>query len=92
MSAVSCELMRSLTSSIFCRKLTLKPAGNSCSRVMAQKPSGKWDKVAGEAYAKIEWDEYAELPTGLGLSTISGLTMLMRDDRDRLAFSRLGGT
>lgn len=56
-----------------------------------KKPSGKWDKVAGETYAKITWDDYAELPTGLGLTTISGLTMLMQDNKDRLAFSKLGG-
>ena len=62
------------------------------AQIEIRKPSGKWDKVAGETYAKIEWDEYAELPTGLGLSTISGLTMLMRDNKDRLAFSKLGGT
>lgn len=62
------------------------------AQIEIKKPSGKWDKVAGETYAKIEWDEYAELPTGLGLSTISGLTMLMRDNKDRLAFSKLGGT
>lgn len=54
-----------------------------------KKPSGKWDKVASEAYAKIAYDEYAELPTNLGLSTISGLTMLMRDNKDRLAFAKL---
>ena len=63
-----------------------------CKATVAQieirKPSGKWEKVAGEAYGKITWDEYAELPTGLGLTTISGLTMLMRDNKDRLALAR----
>lgn len=58
------------------------------AQIEIKKPSGKWDKVAGESYAKITWDEYAELPTGLGLNTISGLTMLMRDNKDRLAFSK----
>lgn len=53
-----------------------------------RKPSGKWEKVASESYAKIVWDEHAELPTSLGLNTISGLTMLMRDNKDRLAFSK----
>lgn len=61
------------------------------AQIEIRKPSGKWDKVAGEAYPKITYDEYAELPTGLGLSTISGLTMLMRDNQDRLAFSKLSG-
>jgi hypothetical protein len=55
-----------------------------------KKPSGKWDKVASESYAKITYDDYAELPTNLGLSTISGLTMLMQDNKDRLAFAKLG--
>ena len=60
------------------------------AQIEIKKPSGKWDKVAGEAYAKIEFDEYAELPTNLGLATISGLTALMRDNKDRLAFSKFG--
>jgi hypothetical protein len=55
-----------------------------------KKPSGKWDKVASESYSKITYDDYAELPTNLGLSTISGLTMLMQDNKDRLAFAKLG--
>lgn len=54
-----------------------------------KKPSGKWDKVASESYSKIAYDDYAELPTNLGLSTISGLTMLMQDNKDRLAFAKL---
>jgi len=54
-----------------------------------KKPSGKWDKVTSESYSKIEYDEYAELPTNLGLQTISGLTMLMRDNKDRQAFAKL---
>ena len=60
------------------------------AQVEIKKPSGKWEKVAGEAYAKIAFDEYAELPTNLGLGTISGLTALMRDNKDRLAFSKFG--
>jgi hypothetical protein len=61
------------------------------AQIEIKKPSGKWDKVAAEAYGKITYDDYAELPTGLGLSTISGLTMLMQDNKDRLAFSKLSG-
>ena len=56
-----------------------------------KKPSGKWEKVAGESYGKIALGEYSELPSGLGLTTISGLTMLMQDDKDRLAFAKLSG-
>jgi hypothetical protein len=56
-----------------------------------KKPSGKWDKVKSEAYDKIAYDDHAELPRGIGLTTISGLTMLMQDNKDRLAFSKLSG-
>ena len=56
-----------------------------------KKPSGKWDKVKSESYDKIVYDEDAELPRGIGLTTISGLTKLMRDNKDRLAFSKLSG-
>ena len=60
------------------------------AQIEIKKPSGKWDKVAAESYAKITFDEHAELPTNLGLSTISGLTALMRDNKDRLAFAKFG--
>ena len=60
------------------------------AQIEIKKPSGKWEKVAGESYTKIVYDEDAELPTGLGLATISGLTMLMRDNKDRLAFAKFG--
>jgi hypothetical protein len=59
------------------------------AQIEIKKPSGKWEKVSGESYAKITYDDYAELPTGIGLDTISGLTMLMRDNKDRMAFSKL---
>ena len=58
-------------------------------QIEIKKPSGKWDKVASESYAKIAYDDHAELPTGLNLATISGLTMLMQDNKDRLAFAKL---
>jgi hypothetical protein len=59
------------------------------AQIEIKKPSGKWEKVASESYAKIAYDEHAELPTGIGLATISGLTMLMRDNKDRQAFAGL---
>jgi hypothetical protein len=59
------------------------------AQIEIKKPSGKWEKVASESYDKISYDDYAELPTGLGLTTISGLTMLMQDNKDRRAFSNL---
>ena len=62
------------------------------AQIEIKKPSGKWEKVAGESYAKIAYDEHAELPQGIGLTTISGLTMLMQDNKDRLVFAKLGKT
>ncbi len=62
------------------------------AQIEIKKPSGKWEKVAGESYTKITYDDYAEIPGGLGLDTISGLTMLMRDNKDRQAFAKLKTT
>ena len=59
------------------------------AQIEIKKPSGKWEKIASESYAKIDFDDYAELPTGLGLSTVSGLTMLMQNNKDRLTFAKL---
>ncbi len=56
-----------------------------------KKPAGKWEKVAGESYSKIMPDPDNGIPTGLGLTTISGLTMLMRDNKDRQVFAKLNG-
>jgi hypothetical protein len=54
-----------------------------------KKPAGKWEKVAGESYAKIVADPETGMPGGLGLTTISGLTKLMQDNKDRLVFAKL---
>jgi hypothetical protein len=56
-----------------------------------KKPTGKWEKVAGESYSKIAADPETGMPGGLGLSTIAGLTRLMQDNKDRLVFARLKG-
>jgi hypothetical protein len=56
-----------------------------------KKPAGKWEKVAGESYSKIAADPESGTPSGLGLSTIAGLTKLMQDNKDRLVFARLKG-
>ena len=58
-------------------------------QIEIKKPTGKWDKVAGESYAKVEFDDYAEQPTNLGLSTITGLTRLMQDNKDTDQAGRL---
>ena len=58
--------------------------------VEIKKPAGKWEKVSNESYGKIQPDPETGMPGGLGLGTISGLTMLMRDNKDRMVFSRMG--
>ena len=54
-----------------------------------KKPAGKWEKVSGESYAKIVPDPETGMPSGLGLGTITGLTLLMQDNKDRQMFARL---
>jgi hypothetical protein len=56
-----------------------------------KKPAGKWEKVAGQSYARIQADADTGLPMNLGLDTIPGFTMLMRENKDRLAFARMSG-
>jgi hypothetical protein len=56
-----------------------------------KKPAGKWEKVAGAAYGKIQPDPETGLPLGLGLDTIPGFAMLMRENKDRLVFAGMTG-
>lgn len=56
-----------------------------------KKPAGKWDRIAGEAYAKILLDPETEMPSGLGMQAIPGLRMLMRENRDQQVFAAMGG-
>ncbi len=56
-----------------------------------KKPAGKWEKMSGQSYAKIEPDADTGLPLGLGLDTIPGFTMLMRENQDRMMMAKLGG-
>ena len=57
-----------------------------------KKPAGKWEKVSGQPYAKVQVDPDTELPHGLGFETIPSFTALMRDNKDRLTFARMTGT
>ena len=59
--------------------------------VEAKKPAGKWEKVAGAAYAQIEPDPEDGLPRGLGLERIPSIGMLMQDNKDRMVFARMTG-
>ena len=55
--------------------------------VEVKKPAGKWEKSAGEAYAKVTADPETGMPQGLGFETIPGFTMLMRDNKDQMVFA-----
>jgi hypothetical protein len=59
--------------------------------VEIKKPAGKWEKVSGESYSKITADPETGMPSGLGLGTISGLTLLMQSNKDRQMMARIGG-
>ena len=56
-----------------------------------KKPAGKWDKVASQSYSKIAADPDTGMPDGLDLAKISGLTLLMQDNKDRMVFGKLTG-
>jgi hypothetical protein len=55
-----------------------------------KKPAGKWEKVGGEAYAKITPDEQDGPPHGLGFQQVPSISMLMQENRDRMVFARFG--
>ena len=59
--------------------------------VEIKKPAGKWEKVSGESYSKIMPDPDDGTPGGLGLATLSGLSQLMQDNKDRQMLARIGG-
>ena len=56
-----------------------------------KKPAGKWEKVSGAPYDKVEPDPDTGLPRGLGLDTVPGFAMLMRENKDRMVFARMTG-
>jgi hypothetical protein len=68
-------------------RLSLKA---TVANVEVKKPAGKWEKVAGAAYAAIEPDEDG-MPTGLGFETIIGFAMLMRENKDNMVFAKTKG-
>jgi hypothetical protein len=57
--------------------------------IEVKKPAGKWEKVSGQTYSKITADEETGFPRGLGLDTITGFTMLMEDNKNRMMFARM---
>jgi hypothetical protein len=56
-----------------------------------KKPIGKWEKVASASYSKIQPDDETGFPRGIGLDTITGLTMLMQDNKNNLVFAKKPG-
>jgi len=56
-----------------------------------KKPAGKWEKIAGAAYAAVQADPDGGLPGGLGFEAVPGISMLMRDNKDRQVFAGLTG-
>ncbi len=58
--------------------------------VEVKKPAGKWEKVAGAAYAAVVADAETERPSGLGFEKIPSFAMLMRENKDRQAFASFG--
>jgi hypothetical protein len=44
--------------------------GATVATVEFKKPAGKWEKVSGESYAKIQADPETGMPGGIGLGTI----------------------
>jgi hypothetical protein len=67
-------------------RLVLK---TSVAALEIRKPAGKWEKISSAPYSKIEPDPHSGMPGGLGLGTISGLTLLMQDNKDRLVFAKM---
>ena len=59
--------------------------------VEVKKPAGKWEKVAGESYGKVEADPESGMPLGLGFDRIPSFSMLMRENKDRQVFARMSG-
>jgi hypothetical protein len=56
-----------------------------------KKPAGKWDKIASQSYSKITAEPDTGRPEGLDLGKISGLTLLMQANKDRMVFGKLTG-
>ena len=57
--------------------------------VEVKKPAGKWEKISGESYGKIELDDETGVPHGLGFERIPSFSSLMRDNKDRQVFANM---
>ncbi len=59
--------------------------------VEVKKPAGKWEKVSGSSYGEVTSDPETGLLLGLGFERIPSFSTLMRDNKDRQVFARMGG-
>jgi hypothetical protein len=57
-------------------------------QIEIRKPVGKWEKISSTSYAKITPDPETGFPRGLGLDTISGFSMLMQANKNRMVFAK----
>ena len=57
--------------------------------VEIKKPAGKWEKVSGESYSKIEPDPETGMPGGLGFEKTPSFSMLMQENKARQVFARM---
>ena len=53
-----------------------------------KKPVGKWEKISSTAYKDISADVETGFPRGLGFETMSNLTYLMEDNKNRAVFAK----
>jgi hypothetical protein len=53
-----------------------------------RKPVGKWEKVSGAEYKKIEADPDTGFPRGLGMENMANLSYLMEENKNRMVFSK----
>ena len=54
-----------------------------------RKPIGKWEKITGVAYSKIEPDAETGFPRGLGLEAMNNLNYLMEENKNRMVFAKM---
>ena len=54
-----------------------------------RKPAGKWEKVAGESYARVVQGSEGQPPSGLGFEKVPSITLLMQQNRDAVVFGRM---
>ena len=54
-----------------------------------KKPIGKWEKISGVTYKEITPDAETGFPRGLGLETMTNLSFLMEDNKNRMVFAKM---